>query len=150
MGMMTIAWTDKVAASEQVLVVAADADSVAPLCDELTRRGAGLAVASDVAEAALAVRTRRFDIMLVAARDDAAATALLLRSMRAEALGAPRILFIVPAADAARHGASLLLADETMASTLSAKRIADAAGVGVALALQSGSAFGYGSGRASA
>jgi DNA-binding response OmpR family regulator len=97
--MMNRAYTQETSAVLRALVVASDAEASAPLCFELMRRGASVSAMVDVQRAGEAARTSQFDVILVAARPDANATALLLQLLKAEALGSPRILLLVdPAA----------------------------------------------------
>ncbi|MGL4243677.1 MAG: hypothetical protein ACRCTI_21390, partial [Beijerinckiaceae bacterium] len=129
--MMNRAYTDRASALERVLVVAADAAATAPLCLELTRRGASVSALADISRAADAARQQQFDIIFVYAREDANATALFLQMLKAEALGSPRILLLVDPDRASDHGASMFVSDEMLASSLAPERLADATGIGV-------------------
>ena len=113
----------------RVLVVARDVAMARAACAELLRRGASVSAAPGIKEAAALVRQRPFDSILVHGREDAGATALLLKLLKAEALGEPRILLLVDPEQASAFMQSVPLADEVVASTLEAGRIADAAGV---------------------
>jgi hypothetical protein len=129
--MLNRAYTERASVVERVLVVAADAAATAPLCFELMRRGASVSALDGIVEAADAARRQQFDVVLVAAREDANATALFLQMLKAEALGSPRVMLLVDPARATHHGASIFVSDEMLASSLSPERIADATGIGV-------------------
>jgi hypothetical protein len=117
------------AAIERVLVVAQE--SIArPLCLELLGRGAAVAAADDIGRAAAALRRERFDIVIVAARADADATALMIGLARAATGGKANILLLIDFEDAARYGAAIYAADEIIGASVPPKRIADATGVG--------------------
>ncbi len=129
-------------AAERVLILAPDADAAEPVRREAARRGADLLSLTEVSQATDAVRAAPFDIILVAAREDAGATALLLRLIKAAACGAPRILLLLDVAKAALYDASIRTADETMSLALTPGRVCDAAGVGVAAGLRHGPIIG--------
>jgi Thaumarchaeal output domain 1 len=115
----------------RVLVVASDATATAPVCAELMRRGALCSVAGDIKAAAQAARETAFDTILVAAREGAPETTLLLQLLKAEANGSPRILLLLDPQHATAYAKSAHLADSMLASTLAPERIAEAAGVSV-------------------
>ncbi|MCA3565359.1 MAG: hypothetical protein IOC90_09765 [Methylocystis sp.] len=117
-------------ALERVLVVAADAAASAPLCLELWRRGASVSAMSEIGEATTAVRQQHFDSILVMAREDANAAALFLQVLKSEALGSPRVLLLIDPQTASSYGQAIFAADEMLASTLPAARIADVTGIG--------------------
>jgi hypothetical protein len=125
------AYIAETAALTRVLVVASDATTLAPVCLELMQRGASVSGLQDIAKAAAAARAEAFDIIMVAGREDANATALFLQLLKAEALGSPRIMLLVDPARASEFGQSLFAADEMLATTLAPDRIADATGIGV-------------------
>lgn len=129
--MLNRAYTPGASAVVRVLVVAQEAAASAPLCLELMRRGASVSALQEIGAAAESARRHAFDVVLVAAREDANATALLLQMLKAEALGAPRILLLVDPLAAAAHGQAMFTADETLAATLAPETIADATGIGV-------------------
>jgi Thaumarchaeal output domain 1 len=124
------AYTQGASAVERVLFVASDAAASAPLCLELMRRGASVSAMVEIAQATAAARQQQFDIILVNAREDANATALLLQVLKAEALGNPKILLLVDPERATDYGQAIFTADEMLASTLNPERIADATGIG--------------------
>lgn len=128
--MRSRAYIPAVTAVERVLVVASGVLPLADVCRELIERGAAVSVCSALPHAAQTLRATAFDVILVSAREDANATALFLRLVKAEALGSPRVLLLVDPAEAGRYAHSVGQADEMLASTLGAKRIADATGVG--------------------
>lgn len=113
----------------RVLVVAQDVAMTRAACAELLRRGASVTAAPGIREAAELARQRPFDSILVHGRDDAGSTALLLKLLKAEAVGEPRILLLVDPEQASAFMQSVTVADEVVASTLDAGRIADVAGV---------------------
>jgi Thaumarchaeal output domain 1 len=129
--MMNRAYTQAASALERVLVVAQDAAASAPLCLELMRRGASVSAMAEIAQATTAARQQQYDVIMVAARDDANATALLLQALKAEALGSPKILLLIDPEKATSYGPAIFTADEMLASTLNPERIADATGIGV-------------------
>jgi len=129
--MLNRAYTEKAGVIERVLVVAADAAAAGPLCFELMRRGANVSAMAGIVEAADAARRQQFDVILVTARDDANATALFLRMLKAEALGSPRILLLVDPSSATRFDSAIFVSDEMLASSMAPERIADATGIGV-------------------
>ena len=129
--MINRAYTQASSAVERVLVVASNATSTAPLCLELMRRGASVSAMTEIQQATSAVRLQQFDVILVAAREDANATALFLQLLKSEALGGPKILLLVDPENAANYGQAIFTADEMLASTLNPERIADATGIGV-------------------
>jgi hypothetical protein len=129
--MLNRAYTQGASAVARVLVVAADAAASAPVCVELMRRGASVSAMADIAQAAQAARQAPFDIIMVSAREDANATALLLQVLKAEALGSPRVLLLVDPTTANDYGQAIFTADEMLASSLAAAQIADATGIGV-------------------
>jgi hypothetical protein len=129
--MMNRAYTQAASAVERVLVVASDAAATAPLCLELMRRGASVSAMAEIAQATTAARQQQYDVIMVAARDDANATALLLQVLKAEALGSPKILLLIDPEKATSYGPAIFTADEMLASTLNPERIADATGIGV-------------------
>lgn len=129
--MQNRAYTQAASALERVLVVASDASASAALCLELMRRGASVSAMSEIVQATTAVRQQPFDSILVMARDDANATALFLQVLKAEALGSPRVMLLVDPQTASSYGQAIFAADEMLASTLPAARIADATGIGV-------------------
>ncbi len=129
--MMNRAYTQAASAVERVLVVAADATASAPLCLELMKRGASVSAMGEIALATAAARQQQFDVIMVAARDDTNATALLLQVLKAEALGSPKILLLIDPERATSYGTAIFAADEMLASTLNPERIADATGIGV-------------------
>jgi hypothetical protein len=128
--MRSRAYIPATTAVERVLVVASGALPLTDVCRELIERGAAVSVCSALPQAAQTLRTTAFDVVLVSAREDANATALFLRLVKAEALGSPRVLLLVDPAEAGRYAHSVGQADELLASTLGARRIADATGVG--------------------
>lgn len=115
----------------RVLVVASDATATAPVCAELMRRGALCSVAGNIQAAAQAARDTAFDTILVAAREGAPETTLLLQLIKAEAQGTPRVLLLLDPQHATAYAQSAHLADSMLAATLAPERIADAAGVEV-------------------
>ena len=117
------------AAIARVLAVA-PAGGLTPVCLELMRRGASVSAIEGLQEAAAAARLHAFDVILVAAREDSNATALLLNLLKAEALGSPRILLLVDPQRAASFSHALFQADETVSADLDAARLADATGLG--------------------
>ncbi len=125
------AYTQAASAVERVLVVAANAAASAPLCLELMRRGASVSAMDEIAQATAAARQQQYDVIMVAARDDANATALLLQVLKAESLGSPKILLLIDPERATSYGTAIFTADEMLASTLNPERIADATGIGV-------------------
>ncbi len=129
--MINRAYTQAASAVERVLVVASDAAASAPLCLELMRRGASVSAMAEIVQATATAREQQFDIILVAARDDANATALFLQMLKAEALGSPKILLLVDPQNAVNYGQAIFAADEMLASTLNPERIADATGIGI-------------------
>ena len=129
--MQNRAYIQAASAPERVLVVASDAAASAPLCLELMRRGASVSAMSEIVQATTAVRQQQFDSILVMAREDANATALFLQVLKAEALGSPRVMLLVDPQTASSYGQAIFAADEMLASTLPAARIADATGIGV-------------------
>jgi hypothetical protein len=129
--MLNRAYTQETSAVLRALVVASDAEASAPLCFELMRRGASVSAMVDIQRAGEAARATPFDVILVAARPDANATALLLQLLKAEALGSPRVLLLVDPATAGSYGQAIFTADEMLAATLSPAHIADATGIGV-------------------
>ncbi|MGL4240613.1 MAG: hypothetical protein ACRCTI_05815 [Beijerinckiaceae bacterium] len=140
--MMGIHHRDWAGSAEKVLIVAADPGDAIEHRREICARNAGITCVCDVAEAAEAARTERYDAILVFARADASATALMLRLMKAEAAGAPRLLFLVDAAASPAYAAAMAAADETMAMSLSTRRVCDAAGIGLATGFPQRAAFG--------
>jgi hypothetical protein len=126
---------------ERVLLVAQD-HALSAVGAEAARRGAEVGALTEVAAAAAAVRRVAYDVVMVAARTDPRATALLTTLLKADALGAPRLLLLVDTADAARHAAAMQAADETLAIGLPARRICDAAGLGLGAGFQPAAAFG--------
>jgi DNA-binding response OmpR family regulator len=129
-------------ALERVLLAAHPADGLPALAAEAGRRGAEVETALEVADAAQAVRARRFDAVLLAARPEPDATALLAALLKAEGRGRPRIVLLVDVSEAHRYGAAMLAADETVAAHLPARRICDTAGVGLTQGFQRHAAFG--------
>jgi hypothetical protein len=129
--MLNRAFTQGMGAIVRVLVVAADAASTAPVCMELMQRGASVSALSDIGQAGAAARQAPYDIIIVHAREDANATALLLQMLKAEALGSPRVLLLVDPVKATDYGQAIFTADEMLASSLAAGQIADATGIGV-------------------
>ncbi len=129
--MQTRAFTRASSAVERVMVVASDAAAMAPVCLELMRRGASVSAFAGVQDAATSARQHVFDVILVSAREDANATALFLKLIKAEALGSPRVLLIVDPERANDYGLSIFQADEMLAATLRPERIADATGIGI-------------------
>jgi Thaumarchaeal output domain 1 len=125
------AYTQAASAVERVLVVAADAAASAPVCLELMKRGASVSAMAEIAQATAAARQQQFDVILVAAREDANATALFLQVLKAEALGSPRVLLLVDPEAATSYGQAIFTADEMLAASLQPERIADATGIGV-------------------
>jgi len=117
-------------ALERVLVIAGDA-TAGPLGLELMRRGASVAATNDIGRAADALRREPFDIVIVAARADADATALLIALARAATGGKAAILLLVDLARAASYGTAIFAADEILGASLPPRRIADATGVGL-------------------
>lgn len=117
-------------AMERVLVIAAES-AAAPLCLELMRRGASVSAAADVASAAEALRRSRFETVIVAARADADATALLIALVRAGTRARANIILLVELDQARRYGSAIFAADEILAASLPTRRIADATGVGL-------------------
>lgn len=113
----------------RVLVVAQDAETARAACAEILKRGGAVSAAPGIKEAAQIVRQRQFDTIIVYGREDAAATALFLKLLKAEALGDPRILLLVDPEQASAFMQSVTLADEVVSSNIPASRIADAAGV---------------------
>jgi DNA-binding NtrC family response regulator len=134
--------TDRTGACERVLIVAPDAALTETFRAEISGRGAQLVAAQEIGIAAKAVRRQRFDVILVAAREDAGATALLAALLKAEARGAPRLLLLLDADRASRYDAAILAADEVVALSLSPKRICDTAGVGATTGYPRMAAFG--------
>jgi hypothetical protein len=132
--MLNRAYTQETSAVVRTLVIAPDAAAWAPLCLELMSRGASVSAIADIHQAGNAARQSQFDVILVAAREDANATALLLQLLKAEALGSPRILLLIDPATATSYGAAIFAADEMLAATLTPSHIADATGIGVAAA----------------
>lgn len=121
-------------AAERVLVVAADRRAADPLALAALALGAGVDTELDLAGAAKALRRHAYASVLLAAREDAHATALFLQLARAQALGKPRLFLLLDPARAGDYSAALLLADETLSSDLPAERILAATGLGTALA----------------
>ncbi|MGL4973790.1 MAG: hypothetical protein ACRC56_00740, partial [Bosea sp. (in: a-proteobacteria)] len=113
----------------RVLVVANDATAIAPLYAEIMRRGASCSSASNVTDAATAVRANTYDTILVHAREGAPETLLLLQLLKAQAQGQPRILLLVDPEQASAYSQTSHLADAMLASTIAPERIAEAAGV---------------------
>ncbi len=128
---MNRAYTSSSSAVVRVLVVASDAAASTPLCLELMRRGASVSALMEIQAAGEAVRKQAFDVILVAARGEANATALMLQMLKAEALGSPRILLLVDPQEATALGQAMFVADETLAASLAPETIADATGIGV-------------------
>jgi hypothetical protein len=140
--MMAIRHKESSGNAEKVLVVAADPGDAVSHRREICARSAELTSVCEVAEAANAVRSDRFDAIFVFARADACATALLLALLKAEAHGAPRVMLLVDAAGSARYAAAMAIADETMALSLSTRRVCDAAGIGLTAGFPHRVAFG--------
>lgn len=115
-------------AADRVLVVAGE--SAEPLCLELIRRGATVRATADIGQAAAELRRTAFDIVIVAARADADATALLLRLARVATAGKANVMLLLDLGQAARYGTAIFAADEILGTCLGVKRIADATGVG--------------------
>ncbi len=128
------AYTASSSAVVRVLVVASDATASTALCLELMRRGASVSAIMEVHAAGEAARKQAFDVILVASRGEANATALLLQMLKAEALGSPRILLLVDPQEANALGQAMFVADETLAASLAPETIADATGIGVDIA----------------
>lgn len=116
-------------AAERVLVIGADA-AMGPLARELTMRGADVSSIEDISGAAEALQRRPLDFVIVAARQDADATALLIALARAATNGKATILLLVDLARAASYGRAIFAADEILGLSLAPQRIADATGVG--------------------
>lgn len=140
--MMAIRSSEFSIGTEKVLVVAADPAEAMAHRREICARYAELTTVCDPAEAAAAARGERFDAIFVFARADAAATALLLRLLQGEARGAPRIVLLVEACEADGYAAAMEIAEETMALTLSSRRVCDAAGIGLRTGFPQRIAFG--------
>ncbi len=117
-------------AAERVLVIGCDTD-MAPLGRELARRGANVSTVSDIAGASQALQRQPLDIVIVAARPDADATALLIALARAHTGGKATILLLVDLARAQSYGRAIFAADEILGQSLAPQRIADATGVGL-------------------
>ncbi len=90
-------------AAERVLVIGGEVD-MAPLGRELTRRGADVSIIEDIARASQALQRQPLDIVIVAARPDADATALLIALARAHTGGKATILLLVDLARAESYG----------------------------------------------
>ena len=116
-------------AAERVLVIGGA--TTAPLTRELTRRGADVSAIEDIGRAADALRQQPLDIVIVAARPDADATALLIALARAATNGKATILLLIDLAQAPRYGRAMFAADEILGLSLAPQRIADATGVGL-------------------
>lgn len=116
----------------RVLAVASDAAALAPACVELIRRGASVSAVGTVPEASASVRREAFDVVMIAPGVEANAARLLIQIIRAEAIGAPRVLLLVEPDEASVFSPALVEADEALSAALPATRIADAAGIGVA------------------
>ncbi len=136
--MLRTGYTDRSGGAERVLLIAGDTEAAAPLAREFGRRDAALTTAASISQAAASCRAGHYDVIVVAAREDAHATALLVSMARAVAKGAPRVLLLIDVSQAERYAAAIALADETASIALSARRLADTAGIG----FQQGSAFG--------
>ncbi|MGL4324452.1 MAG: hypothetical protein ACRCTD_10475, partial [Beijerinckiaceae bacterium] len=117
------------ATTSRVLVVAQEPETTRAACAEILRRGGVVSAAPGIKEAAMLARQRLFDTILVHAREDAGATALLLKLLKAEAIGDPRILLLVDPDQASAFMQSVPVADDVLASTSPAARIADVAGI---------------------
>ena len=117
-------------AAERVLVIGGEAD-MAPLGRELVRRGADVSTIEDIARASQALQRQPLDIVIVAARPDADATALLIALARAHTGGKATILLLVDLARADGYGRAIFAADEILGQSLAPQRIADATGVGL-------------------
>jgi DNA-binding response OmpR family regulator len=128
--------------AERVLVVASATEDCAALAHEIAAREGLSRIALDVPSAAEALRTDSFDVIMLHARPDPAATLLLLTLLRAQAKGGPLLLLVVDPDAIDRHSAAATLADETMAATLSARRMCDAAGIGLRSGFSDRRAFG--------
>jgi hypothetical protein len=113
----------------RVLVVAADAAAIAPVCAEFMRRGAALAMVNGIPDTTQALRTQTYDTIVVHAREGAPETLLLLQLLKAQALGTPKILLLIDPEQASAYSQGAQLADAMLASTISPARIAEAAGV---------------------
>ncbi|MGL5139673.1 MAG: hypothetical protein ACRC7G_18085, partial [Beijerinckiaceae bacterium] len=118
-------------APERVLVIAPVASEAAPLSLELMRRGANVTTLSTISDGAAAARTNAYAVIVAYAREDAQAMALFLSVLKAEAKGNPRLMMLVDPDHAARYSQSAYVADEMLATTLSARRIVDATGIGL-------------------
>ena len=116
--------------ADRVLVIGSDA-TTGPLSRELTRRGADVSAIADIGRAAEALRKQPLDIVIVTARPDADATALLIALARASTNGKATILLLVDLAQAERYGRAMFAADEILGLSLTPQRIADATGVGL-------------------
>ncbi len=104
---------------------------MAPLNHELARRGADVATIEDIARASQALQRQPLDIVIVAARPDADATALLIALARAHTGGKATILLLIDLARAESYGRAIFAADEILGLSLAPQRIADATGVGL-------------------
>jgi hypothetical protein len=118
-------------APERVLVIAPLASEAASLSLELLRRGAAVTTLTAIPDAAAAARGNAYAVIVAYAREDAQAMALFLSVLKAEAKGSPRLMMLVDPDHAARYSQAAHVADEMMATTLSARRIADATGIGL-------------------
>jgi hypothetical protein len=128
--------------AERVLVVACAAEACAGVAHEIAAREGSIRITLDVPSAAEAIRTGVFDVIMLHARPDPSATLLLLTLLRAEAKGVPLLLLVVDPDAIAGHTSAAALADETMATTLSARRLCDAAGIGLRTSFSERRAFG--------
>lgn len=113
----------------RVLMFARDAGAAGPVCAELMRRGAALAVITDMVAMTAAIRSSPYDTILIQARDNAPETLLLLPLIRSQALGTPRVLLLIDPESASAYSTGAHTADAMLASTLAPERIADAAGI---------------------
>jgi hypothetical protein len=142
MAMTAIRYREASPGAEKVLVIAADPAEAIEHRREIGARSAELTSVCEVSEAAEAARSDRYDAVFVFARPDAEATALLLALLKAEAAGAPRLMLLVAAAEARRYAAAMCIADETLALSLSIRRVCDAAGLGLRSGFPQRLAFG--------
>ncbi len=104
---------------------------MAPLGRELALRGADVSSIEDIGRASEALQRQPLDIVIVAARPDADATALLIALARAHTRGKATILLLVDLARAESYGRAIFAADEILGLSLAPQRIADATGVGL-------------------
>jgi DNA-binding NarL/FixJ family response regulator len=123
---------------EHVLIIAPE-----PLAEALvaasTNKGALCQVAFDINDAAHHARNKTYDVIIVRARDNAGATALLLRLLRA-AQPDSRLFLLLESNQATELGDCSLQADELLSISLSDERIIAAVGLGIMMSANNGMA----------